>query len=224
MDEGLIGDLLEVRSRGKEDRRAGGEDLITLGVHIFDMMAYFMGKPEWCSASITVDGRPAVPSDVHEPTEPIGPVVGTRIQATYGFAEGVNGYFSSMKNRDGNGGRWGLDLYGSRGIVTIRSDGNGGPAIYHLPDSSWAPGEKVAWRPLPDAPEVHSGESRASHYEPIVRDLLRAIEENRAPEVSLEDGRLAGEMFQAVFQSHVDGGCPVRFPLQVRRHPLYTWS
>jgi predicted dehydrogenase len=35
LNEGIIGDILEIRSRGKEDRRAGGEDLIVLGVHSF---------------------------------------------------------------------------------------------------------------------------------------------------------------------------------------------
>jgi predicted dehydrogenase len=47
-EEGLIGEILEVRSRGKEDRRAGGEDLIVLGTHVFDMMIQFLGRPLWC--------------------------------------------------------------------------------------------------------------------------------------------------------------------------------
>ena len=52
IEEGLIGDILEIRSRGKEDHRAGGEDLIVLGVHLFDMMVAFLGPPLWCSSSI----------------------------------------------------------------------------------------------------------------------------------------------------------------------------
>src|SRR5215470_1934397 len=35
---GLIGDVLEMRGRGKEDSRAGGQDLMVLGTHIFDLM------------------------------------------------------------------------------------------------------------------------------------------------------------------------------------------
>src|SRR5690606_27922022 len=34
---GEFGELLEIRARGKEDRRAGGEDLIVLGSHCFDL-------------------------------------------------------------------------------------------------------------------------------------------------------------------------------------------
>ena len=41
----------------KEDARAGGEDLIVLGTHIFDLMLFFKGKPKWCMANIAVDGR-----------------------------------------------------------------------------------------------------------------------------------------------------------------------
>ena len=44
--EGRLGQLLEIRARGKEDTRAGGEDLIVLGTHCFDLMRYFAGDPE----------------------------------------------------------------------------------------------------------------------------------------------------------------------------------
>src|SRR4030095_15706249 len=34
--EGLLGELVELRGYGKQDARAGGEDLMVLGTHIFD--------------------------------------------------------------------------------------------------------------------------------------------------------------------------------------------
>src|SRR5438270_12358676 len=34
--DGRIGDILELRGRGKEDTRAGGEDMMVLGTHIMD--------------------------------------------------------------------------------------------------------------------------------------------------------------------------------------------
>src|SRR5262245_27820476 len=34
IDDGQIGDVLELRGRGKEDARVGGEDLMVLGTHI----------------------------------------------------------------------------------------------------------------------------------------------------------------------------------------------
>lgn len=222
MEENLIGDILEIRSRGKEDHRAGGEDLIVLGVHIFDLMAFFLGPPRWCSADITVNGRPATKDDVREATEPLGPVAGDRVHATYGFANGVNGYFSTMKNRHGNGGRWGMEIYGSKGIVTIRMTTV--PEVYLLRDPTWAPGGKsVAWEPLPGTPTVDLKNSKVGHYSPIVDDLIAAIDEDRRPRVSLRDGRIATEMIQAVFESHVQGR-PVQVPLKQRDHPLKRWT
>ena len=57
VDEGLIGRLLEVRTRGKEDHRSGGEDLMVLGTHCLYLMRLFAGDPLWCSARVTQDGR-----------------------------------------------------------------------------------------------------------------------------------------------------------------------
>ena len=219
LDEGLIGQILEVRGRGKEDRRAGGEDMLVLGCHIADLMRFFLGDPLWCESDITVGGRRAGKADVHEATESLGPVVGDRIQATYGFKDGVKGYFASTTSRDGNGGRWGLEIFGSRGIVTIRPDAQ--PMIGLLREPSWAPfGRNRNWEALPGAPaEVASPNPRAARYAPIVDDLLLAIEEKREPKVSLRDGLASLEMLQAVYESHLRAA-RVPFPLQNRAHPL----
>src|SRR5262245_59448612 len=49
---GQIGDVLELRGRGKEDSRAGGQDLMVLGTHIFDLMRFLAGDPRWCLARV----------------------------------------------------------------------------------------------------------------------------------------------------------------------------
>jgi predicted dehydrogenase len=36
--DGKLGELLELRGRGKEDGRGGGQDLMVLGTHVFDLM------------------------------------------------------------------------------------------------------------------------------------------------------------------------------------------
>ena len=41
--EGAIGQILELRGRGKEDRRGGGEDLWVLGSHIMNLIHQFGG-------------------------------------------------------------------------------------------------------------------------------------------------------------------------------------
>jgi len=222
LEEGNIGEVLELRSRGKEDRRAGGEDLIVLGTHSFDLMIALAGKPLWCCSDIRAGDRPAGPADVRSPTEELGPVVGDRIQATFGFPNGVYGYFSTVRTADGNGGRWGVDVYGTKGIVTIRLTEI--PEIRLLRESSWTTGGKDArWAPMPGEPTMDRENLRAERYAPIVNDLIAAIEEDRRPWVSLQDGRDAYEMIQAAFASYVEGR-RVELPLQERAHPLKRWN
>ena len=223
MEEGLIGELLEVRGRGKEDHRAGGEDLVVLGVHNFDMMCYFLGKPQWCMADITQDGRQVTPEDVREASEPLGPVVGDSIHAIFGFDNAVQGSFASKKHEDEFPGRWGLDFYGSRGIATIRMTTM--PQIAFIEEPTWAPGGRNSeWQRLPDRPQVERREPlMVMQYAPIIDDLIKAIEEDRAPKVNLEDGRNATEMIQAVFETPLHGG-RVDLPLTDREHPLPRWQ
>src|SRR5437016_1870119 len=88
---GRLGDLLELRARGKEDSRGGGQDLMVLGTHLFDLMRLLAGDPRWCFASILQNGKPATKADVREGGEGMGPILGDAIHATYGFDKGVVG-------------------------------------------------------------------------------------------------------------------------------------
>ncbi len=221
-EEGRIGEVLEMRGRGKEDRRAGGEDLIVLGTHIFDLMTYFLGPASWCSADFTTDGRPATPDDVHEATEPIGPVVGDRMQATFRYPGGCYGYFGSMRNQHGDGGRWGLDIYGSQGIATLRMDVI--PVIRYTENRAWAPGiRESSWHPLPDAPETVFADPQIDRNALLIDELIAAIQEDREPEQSVrQSGWETVSMIQAAWESHVRGA-PVTLPLQQLDHPLKRW-
>lgn len=222
VEERILGSILELRARGKEDQRAGGEDLIVLGCHLFDMMKYLLDKPSWCTADITFNGKPATRDHIAEATEPLGPIVGNRISATYGFAQGVPGYFSSMKNKDG-GGRWGMDICGSQGVMTIRM--NVDAEVHILRDPAWAPGGTgVKWEPLPDAPAPPQGEQKLTRYLPIIDDVIACIGSDRLPMCSIQDGRDALEMTQAVFESYIQGGNRVAIPLKERAHPLKRWA
>ena len=61
--DGAIGDILHVGMNGKEDHRGGGEDLMVLGTHLFDMLRFLLGRnPAWVQASVTMaGGRPRDP-------------------------------------------------------------------------------------------------------------------------------------------------------------------
>ena len=219
---GGIGRILELRARGKEDRRGGGEDLWVLGTHVLNLANHLGGDPEWCFATVFQDGRPIRKEDVVQGNEGIGPLAGDEVHATYRLAGGRIAWFDSVRDARGNPSRFGLRIHGSEGIIEM---GTGYlPPVQYLPDSSWSPGRSgKRWIPVSSAgvgkPEpledggLHAGNVLA------VQDLIAAVEEGRHPQSSIYEGRTATEMIVAVFESQRVGG-PVRFPLSNRRNPL----
>ena len=147
IDDGKIGEVLELRARGKEDRRGGGEDLWVLGPHVMNLIHYLGGAPEWCSARVYQDRKPITKAHVHEGNEGIGPLAGNRLTATYGLESGATAYFASWREKGGNPSRFGLRVFGSRGIIELYDVGYA-PKAYWLPDSSWSPGRTgKSWIP-----------------------------------------------------------------------------
>ena len=118
--EGAIGEVVAVRGRGKEDARGGGEDLIVLGVHILNLMRWFGGDARWALARIGVGSRDAAASDVHEGTEPIGPLCGDSIVAMWGLEGSAVGSFETRSSQRQETVRRGLQVWGTEGIIDIR--------------------------------------------------------------------------------------------------------
>jgi len=219
--EGLIGEVLEVRARGKEDRRSGGEDLIVLGIHLFDALYSLFGEPKTCDARFYDDGTPSAPKDVREANEPLGPIIGNRVMAHYTFDEALPVSFQSFNHKEDHDSRFGLDIYGSKGIVKIRMGFP--PTVLFKETSSWVDVDGGSWSPLPDCPEDPVDSTPASRNRNVVEDLLAAIEEDRLPEVSLQRARWAQEMIQGAFASHA-AGRRLSLPLDRREHPLKDWK
>jgi len=218
---GTLGDILELRGRGKEDPRGAGLDLMVLGTHIFDLMRHFAGDPKWCFGRILHDGRKAVAGDIRPGAEGMGPVQGDAIHATYGFDKGAIGSFGTHRAKHGAGSRFALHIHGSKGIVQLQT-GALAPA-YFLDDPSWLPGKsKAAWQEITSAgvgkPEPLKDGGELGN-ELIVADLIEAVEKDRQPLGSIYDGRAALEMILAVYESH-KGDRPVELPLKNRKHPL----
>ena len=113
---GEIGDVLELRGRGKEDARGGGEDLWVLGSHVLDLMRVIAGDPLDCFATLQVNGKRVMKADVKPGNEGVGPLAGDHVQARYTFAGGVTGIFGSPRNAGRNPSRVGLQIYGSKGV------------------------------------------------------------------------------------------------------------
>jgi predicted dehydrogenase len=219
---GRIGDVLELNAHGKEDVRGGGEDLMVLGTHAFDLMRFLVGDARWCHARVSVNGRKAVAADVRQLAEGIGPGVGDHILATYGFDGPAVGRFMTLRAKAGVGERYWLEVRGTKGVLQL---GYGAvPLAFLCEDPSWMPAKrKVVWQPITAPGEVAgapAGPEGANRW--IVDDLIAAIEEDRPPLGSLADGRAALEMILAVYESHRQERA-VDLPLKNRAHPLAGW-
>jgi predicted dehydrogenase len=220
--EGKLGDILELRGRGKEDRRGGGEDLMVLGTHIMDLMRFFAGDPQSCFARAR-DGRKSVTkNEVRDGAEGIGPLAGDEIHAMYRFGETAMGYFSTQRARHGVSERFGLQVFGTKGILTMTTGAL--PAIWFVEDPSWQPGRsKARWKQVSsagiDKPETRSDRGQRFGNRLVALDLIGAIETDTQPKCSMYDGRAALEMILAVYESH-RLNAPIEFPLKNRRHPL----
>ncbi|MFO0968888.1 MAG: Gfo/Idh/MocA family oxidoreductase [Gemmataceae bacterium] len=225
---GDLGDVLEMRGRGKEDSRVGGNDLMVLGTHIFDLMRFIGGDCRWCFAKVqqTEKGavRPITKADVRDGGEGMGPVAGDHITALYGFDRGVMGHFASQRStrRPGERDRFGLTIYGSRGIVQTTTGSL--PATFFLSDPSWFPGRGPAkWQEITSAgigkPETLKDGGLAQGNVWIAQDLMEAIERDRQPKGSMYDARAALEMILAVYESQRTQRT-VELPMKNRRQPL----
>jgi predicted dehydrogenase len=222
IDSGRLGDLLEMHGRGKEDARGGGQDLMVLGTHIMDLMRFLAGDARWCLAQVLQNGKPVTKTEVREGGEGMGPIAGDHINAVYGFDRGLQATFGTHKARHGVGGRFGLTIYGSRGIIQLTTGSL--PPVYFLDDPSWFPGQsKAAWEEVGSSglgkPETLKDAGLGMGNVWIVKDLIAAIEKDRQPRGSVYDGRTALEMIHAVYESHRVKG-PVELPLKTRVNPL----
>ena len=220
--KGELGQLLELRGRGKEDRRGGGEDLWVLGSHIMNLIYTFAGEPNWCFATVNQEDRPVTKQHVKQGAEGIGPLAGDTVNAVYGLDEGVTAYFGSRKGMNGEPSRFGLQIFGSKGIIEIVTGYV--PTIKFLPDSSWSPGRSgKKWLPVSSngigKPETIKEKGLAAGNVAACKDLIAAIEQDRYPECDIFEARTTVEMIAAVFDSHRLGK-PVSFPLKNRRNPL----
>jgi predicted dehydrogenase len=225
LSEGLIGALLEIHTVGKMGARAGGQDMMVLGIHVFDLARVFAGEVQWCHARIRVNGRPPLPDDAREtPADRVGPVVGDDIFAHFAMASGVNVTFRSRAGLEQAAGPFGMEIVGSRGKVRLHSGAE--PEIFLLArpkrDEPARPETWMAWTGGISPSEETTIDGLTGYdaaHRRVVRDWLQSIDERREPLCSGERARQAIEMAHGVFQSGLEGR-KVDFPLVQRAHPL----
>jgi len=214
-DKSLIGDLLEIRANGKQDARAGAEDLIVLGCHLFDLMRFFAGDPHWCFSRVeTKDGKAITKSDKHGAgKEQIGGMAGERVHATFAFPNSVTAVFESRAEAHQTSSAWGLTLVGSKGMALLSA--NIPPHVFLLTPGADGAITSKQYEVSPPPPKASMKDANAM----VADDWLEAIAQNREPFCSGRNAAWANEMVQAVFASAL-AHAPMEFPLQVRTHPF----
>ncbi|PQO27734.1 Gfo/Idh/MocA family protein [Blastopirellula marina] len=225
---GEMGKLLEIRGKGKGDRRGGGEDLWVLGTHIVNLFTYFAGAPKSCSAIMLQDGKPVTAADVKPGAEGLGPLAANELHARYVMQGGPIAYYDSVANDGTAGNGYCFQLIGSKGVVTWHIDRD--PVAHFAPGNPWDPAlPPRKWLPITSAgvgkeetqPEVIK---QVHNHVLAVRDLIDAVDGNRPPICDIQEGATTVEMVCGVFESHRRDGQAVEIPLAERGNALTKLS
>ncbi len=222
--DGLIGRVLEMRARGKEDTRGGSLDLWVLGSHLFNLACMFGGQPAACSALVAQDGHSLTKADIREGDEGIGLLAGDEVHARFEMANRMPLFFDSVKEAGSKTAGFGLQIIGTEGIIDFRIDKE--PVAHLLAGSPFNPAKpEHIWVPITTAgvgkpePIAKLGEELSSHVV-AARDLLAAISDGREPLCGVQEARTTIEMISAIFESQRLNGQRVTLPLKTRVNPL----
>ena len=224
VDEGAIGKLLEIRTRGKEDARGPATDFWVLGSHLMNVALCFTGRAVACTASLLTAGRPATKVDLYEGTDAVGKVAGDAMHARFETEKHIPIFFDSKKNAGVREAGFGLQLIGTGGIIDLRIDET--PFAQLLAGNPFRPVKDArAWVPIttggvgkPDS--IANVAQLVSTHELAARDLHEAMRTKRAPLCSIEDGRTLVELTMAAFESHRRGGVRIELPFTSPGNPL----
>ena len=222
--EGKLGKLLEIRGRGKGDRRGGDEDLWVLGSHVLNLIQYFGGTPRSCSSIMLHDGEPVAKTHLRDGAEGLGLLAANELHARYELSRGVIATFDSIANDGTDGAGFGLQLLGSKGTIHIQCDRS--PLAHWIPSNPFQPSQEARpWVPISSAgvgqvePNPLMIEKVQNHVTPV-QDLIEAVADNRPPLCDAFAARHTVEMICGVFESHRQHGRAVPLPLEHREHPL----
>jgi predicted dehydrogenase len=227
IDDGKIGKLLFMAGQGVGDRRGGGEDLWVLGSHVFNLYHYFAGKPQSCSAVMLKDGKKVTQADVYDGAEGLGPLAGNELHARWHMQNGVMATYSTIANDGTDRKAYGLHLTGTKGYISIYIDKD--PLAWYVERSPFVSHAELPKRTPITAAGVGKAEpdkdkvATVHNHVIAVRDLLEAVDKDRAPLCDAAQGAVTVEMICSVFASHVNGGAEVSLPLKARSNALAGW-
>lgn len=219
--DGLLGELQQIHAWGKQDSRAGGEDMMVLGTHLFDLIRLLAGDAIWCTARVLDKGHEISRGDARRVRDEIGPVAGDDVEAQFGFANGVVATFTSRTTLRQTLGPWGMELIGSKGVIRILTEVM--PRVLSRNQKSDEPaGLSDEWQPLSGDPTVGYTAAQRSFVPAnrrVLDDWLEAIMRDREPQCSGANAMKAIEMVMAVYEAALQRA-RVKLPLDRRTHPL----
>ena len=213
---GRLGEIRSIRSSGKNDRRAGGEDLFVHGTHVFDLVRYISGTDAAeVKARIFEKGKPITRASARKGVyDDVGPVAGDDVEAWFTLQNGVPLHHTTKVDPAARADDFRVEYIGSKAsvriecgydpVITMTAGGKKGP----LPGN---PGDKLS----------KLERERLAANARVVDDWLAAIAEDREPQSSGYEGMKAIEMIHGVYAAAVSGGT-VKFPLENRRHGLMS--
>lgn len=190
LEQGSIGALTSMRG-------AIWTFLIHNGTHLWDMFRFFAGEADWVSGVV-------VPVPGSDP-------------AGYGivhFQSGVFAFADALTMQPFN-----LQLYGTEGMLHVDGFTPGFTWILYedvVPSTPERPFYQFRPRRIKRVEHVPPPEEFRPPMQAAVLDLIGAIEEDRPPRSSGEDGRAALEIGLAFHLSHAAQGARVPLPLENR--------
>ncbi|MCB1228052.1 MAG: Gfo/Idh/MocA family oxidoreductase [Verrucomicrobiales bacterium] len=224
LEDGLIGQPLELRGRGKEDARGGALDLWVLGSHVLNVATVFTGPARAVCGQLMQDGHPCTAAEVRQGDEGVGLIAGNEVHARFETESGLPLFFDSRQNHRKPDGGFGLQIIGTEGIVDLQMDRD--PLAHVRLGSPFDPrAASQPWQPItrdgvnqPDSDP--DATRRVGNHLAAADDLLLAIEEGREPLCNAAEAAATVEMIQGIFASHVRQGARTELPLTSRDHAL----
>ena len=228
IEAGRIGEFRSIREVGKG--REAGFELMEMGVHYFDEMAYFMGGIDWIHAQISYQGHAVGVEDI---------MPSSQLCRTDKRDNGIVAGDTMMVHIQGPGGRYGvMELYrrstrhgwlmgphilGSEGQIMVKPDPKDGrEEMWYCPfDVSFA-ANTPQWERVTIDPERYViGGKQWLGLQSIwsVRDMVSSIQEDRQPQLGGAAALTSLECVSAVYESHFTGA-RATLPLKERTHPL----